>query len=253
MTGLFSLGAEPVYPGKEFSFSSSYSREKQLMSSCVLQRLLANKTVLVQFFPGSFEFEMTQILFERRSCGLSFASRLMLPMVSRFFNTVLLYFAWNSFSSASSTPFLFLISSNRLKQLLQTRLWSSFTNGNYTVVWSIAFKALNSSGRDKALKLSFLRIIPQTRQNFEELGIDPFFTGVFGEKLGLSIRFGELFGVVQLMIFGQLHPNLGLARKSHNFPANQEEVTSFDIWRTRHVHAHARWKIKRLLAVVSLP
>ena len=111
MSGLFSqvfsLGAEPVYPGNEFSFSSSYSRGKQLVSSCVLQQLLANKTVLVQFFPGSFasKFEMTQILFEPRSCGLSFASRLMLAVVSRFFNTVLLYFAWNSFSSASSTLF----------------------------------------------------------------------------------------------------------------------------------------------------
>ena len=109
MSGLFSLGAEPVYPGNEFSFSSSYSREKQLMSSCVLQQLLANKTVLVQFFLGSFasRFEMTQILFERRSCGLSFASRLMLAVVSRFFNTVLLYFAWNSFCSASSTLFFY--------------------------------------------------------------------------------------------------------------------------------------------------
>ena len=32
----------------------------------------------------------------------------MLAVVSRFFNTVLLYFAWNSFSSASSTLFLIL-------------------------------------------------------------------------------------------------------------------------------------------------
>ena len=65
------------------------------MFSCVLQQLLATKTVLVQFFPGSFasKFEMTQVLFERPSCGLSFASRLILAMVSRFFNTVLLYFA----------------------------------------------------------------------------------------------------------------------------------------------------------------
>ena len=72
-----SLGAEPVYPGNEFSFSSSYSRGRQLMPSCVLQQLLANKTVLVQFFPGSFasKFEMKQILFVPRSCGLSFASR----------------------------------------------------------------------------------------------------------------------------------------------------------------------------------
>ena len=81
MSGLFSqvfsLGAEPVCPGNEFSFSSSYSRGRQLMPSCVLQQLLANKTVLVQFFPGSFasKFEMTQILFVPRSCGLSFASR----------------------------------------------------------------------------------------------------------------------------------------------------------------------------------
>ena len=81
MSGLFSqvfsLGAEPVYPGNEFSFSSSYSRGKQPMSSCVLQQLLANKTVLVQFFPGSFasKFEMTQILFVPWSCVLSFASR----------------------------------------------------------------------------------------------------------------------------------------------------------------------------------
>ena len=81
MSGLFSqvfsLGAEPVYPGNEFSFSSSYSKGKQSMSSCVLQQLLANKTVLVQFFPGSFasKFEMTQILFVPGSCGLSFASR----------------------------------------------------------------------------------------------------------------------------------------------------------------------------------
>ena len=104
---VFSLGAEPVYPGNEFSFSSSCSRGKQSMSSCVLQQLLANKTVLVQFFPGSFasKFEMTQILFVPRSCGLSFCKSLhwMLAVVSRFFNTVLLYFAWNSFSSASST------------------------------------------------------------------------------------------------------------------------------------------------------
>ena len=111
MSGLFSqvfsLSAEPVYPGNEFSFSSSSSRGKRLMFSCVLQPSLANKTVLVQFFPGSFasKFEMTQILFECRSCGLSFASRSMLAVVSRFFNTVLLYFAWNSFSSASSTLF----------------------------------------------------------------------------------------------------------------------------------------------------
>ena len=81
MSGLFSqvfsLGAEPVYLGNEFSFSSSYSRGKLSMSSCVLQQLLANKTVLVQFFPDSFasKFEMTQILFVPRSCGLSFASR----------------------------------------------------------------------------------------------------------------------------------------------------------------------------------
>ena len=47
---MFSLGAEPVYLGNEFSFSSSYSRGNQLMSSCALQQLLANKTVLVQFF-----------------------------------------------------------------------------------------------------------------------------------------------------------------------------------------------------------
>ena len=32
----------------------------------------------------------------------------MLAVVSRFFNTVLLYFAWNSFSSASSTLFFIL-------------------------------------------------------------------------------------------------------------------------------------------------
>ena len=51
MSGLFSLGAEPVYPGNEFSFSSSYSRGKQLMSSCVLQQLLANKPFLYSFFP----------------------------------------------------------------------------------------------------------------------------------------------------------------------------------------------------------
>ena len=114
MSGLFSqvfsLGAEPVYPGNEFSFSSSYSRGKQSMSSCVLQQLLANKTVLVQFFSGSLasKFEMTQILFVPRSCGLSFASRLMLAVVSRFFNTVLLYLAWNSFSSASNTLFSIL-------------------------------------------------------------------------------------------------------------------------------------------------
>ena len=113
MSGLFShvfsLDAEPVYPGNEFSFSSSYSKGKQSMSSCVLQQLLANKTVLVQFFPGSFasKFEMTQILFVPRSCGLSFCKSLhwMLAVVSRFFNTVLLYFAWNSLSSASSTFF----------------------------------------------------------------------------------------------------------------------------------------------------
>ena len=156
MSGLFSqvfsLGAEPVCPGNEFSFSSSYSRGRQLMPSCVLQQLLANKTVLVQFFPGSFasRFKMTQILFVPRSCGLSFASRLMLAVISRFFTTVLVYLAWNSFSSASITLFLFLMSSNHLKQLLQTCLWSSFTNGNCTVVRSIAFKALNSWGRDKA-------------------------------------------------------------------------------------------------------
>ena len=77
-------------------------------------------------------------------------------------------------------------------------------------------------------------------QYFEELGVDPFFTGVLGEKLGLSGSFGEPGGVVQLMIFGQLHPNPGRARTSHNLPANQEEVTSFDVWRRRHVHAHAR-------------
>ena len=44
------------------------------------------------------------------------------------------------------------------------------------------------------------------------------------------------------MIFGQLHLNLGRPCTSHNFPANQEEVTSFDVWRRRHVHVHARWK-----------
>ena len=125
MSGLFSqvssLGAEPVYPGNEFSFSSSYSRGKQPMSSCVLQQLLANKTVLVQFFPSSFasKFEMTQILFVPRSCGLSFAScfigcwlwfhdslilccctsleilSLMLPV--RFFYSWWAPIAWNSF------------------------------------------------------------------------------------------------------------------------------------------------------------
>ena len=85
-------------------------------------------------------------------------------------------------------------------------------------------------------------MIPQARQYFEEIGVDPFFTGVLGEKLGLSSRFGEPAGVVQLMIFGQLHLNLGRPCTSHNFPLNQEEVTSFDVWRRRHVHVHARWK-----------
>ena len=85
-------------------------------------------------------------------------------------------------------------------------------------------------------------MIPQARQYFEEIGVDPFFTGVLGEKLGLSSRFGEPAGVVQLTIFGQLHLNLGRPCTSHNFPLNQEEVTSFDVWRRRHVHVHARWK-----------
>ena len=158
MSGLFSqvfsLGAEPVYPGNEFSFSSSYSRGKQSMSSCVLQQLLANKTVLVQFFPGSFasKFEMTQILFVPGSCGLSFASRSIGCWL--WFHDSLILCCCTSLEILSLVLpvryFLFLMSSNRLKQLLQTRLWSSFTNGNCTVVWSIAFKALNSTGRDKA-------------------------------------------------------------------------------------------------------
>ena len=158
MSGLFSqvssLGAEPVYPGNEFSFSSSYSRGKQSMSSCVLQQLLANKTVLVQFFPGSLHrnlrWHKSFLYRDLAGCPSGKSLHWMLAVVSRFFNTVLLYFAWNSFSYASSTLFLFLMGSNRLKQLLQTRLWSSFTNGNCTVVWTIAFKALNSTGRDKA-------------------------------------------------------------------------------------------------------
>ena len=126
MSGLFSqvfsLGAEPVYPGNEFSFSSSYSRGKQSMSSCVLQQLLANKTVLVQFFPDSFasKFEMTQILFVPRSCGLSFASR---------FTGCWLWFHDSLCTSLEILSlvlpvrfFLFLMSSNRLKRLLQIRL-----------------------------------------------------------------------------------------------------------------------------------
>ena len=39
--------------------------------------------------------------------------------------------------------------------------------------------------------------------------------------------------------------------KSLMFPANQEEVMSFDIWRRRQVDAHARCESKRSLAVVS--
>ena len=41
------------------------------MSSCVLQQLLANKTVLVQFFPGSFAstFEMTKSFLYRDLAG----------------------------------------------------------------------------------------------------------------------------------------------------------------------------------------
>ena len=59
-------------------------------------------------------------------------------------------------------------------------------------------------------------MILQTRQFFEELGEDPFVTSVLGEILGLSSRFGEPGGNVQLMImiFGQLHPNPGRAHKS---------------------------------------
>ena len=159
MSGLFSqvfsLSAEPVYLGNGFYFSSSYSRGKQSMSSCVLQQLLANKTVLVQFFPGSFasKFEMTQILFVPRFCRLSFASRF-IGCWLWFHNSLILCCCTSLEILSVVLPirffFLFLMSSNRLKQLLQTRLWSSFTNGNCTVVWSIAFKALNSTGRDKA-------------------------------------------------------------------------------------------------------
>ena len=115
MSGLFSqvssLGAEPVYPGNEFSFSSSYSRGKQSMSSCVLQQLLANKTVLVQFFPGSLHRNLRwhKSFFYRdlAVCPSGKSLHWMLAVVSRFFNTVLLYFAWNSFCSASSTLFFY--------------------------------------------------------------------------------------------------------------------------------------------------
>ena len=157
MSGLFSqvfsLGAEPVYLGNEFSFSSSYSRGKQSMSSCVLQQLLANKTVFVQLFPGSFasKFEMTQILFVPRSCGLSFASRFIGCWL--WFHDSLILWCCTSLEILSLVlpvrVFFILDELQSPETAFTNPPLIVFTNGNCTVVWSIAFKALNSTGCDK--------------------------------------------------------------------------------------------------------
>ena len=152
MSGLFSqvfsLGAEPVYPGNEFSFPSSYSRGKQPMSNVAFcNSSWRIKRFLYIFFPvhlhRNLRWHKSFLYRDLAGCLLQVA------WCWPWFHDSLILCCCTSLEILSLVLpirfFLFLMSSNRLKQLLQTPLWSSFTNGNCTVVWSIAFKALNST------------------------------------------------------------------------------------------------------------